>query len=204
MKKRFVAVAVAAVLVSGCDQKSERKEAQATLSPASSPDVTPEQRAKLVETATAGMERSFDKMESIAFYAAKGEPWVGTGLTLYLSVPQTVDPILRFMPRYRGDSWIFFRHIKVMADSEIVYDKSFEYLKMSHDTGAGYVYESIDYPATPDDIVAIRKIANAKSVLVRLSGEDKREDFDVDEATRVRVRRVLKAYDDLSLIRSGS
>ncbi len=141
-----------------------------------------------------------DKMESISFYSVKGDRWVGTGLTLYVSVPDDASPILRIMPRYSGDSWIFFKSMKVMADSVIVYDKQYEYLKMKRDNGGGMVYERIDYAAQPDDIEAMRKIANAKSVTIRLSGDDKREDFDLDVSAQKKMQRVLKAYDDMATL----
>ncbi|WP_186183860.1 hypothetical protein [Burkholderia gladioli] len=195
-----VAVLAATLTVVACDQSSGTQSQPTAEAPAPKPKITPEERAKIVQAATAGMSLDRDKMESISFYSVKGDRWVGTGLTLYVSVPDDASPILRIMPRYSGDSWIFFKSMKVMADSVIVYDKQYEYLKMKRDNGGGMVYERIDYAAQPDDIEAMRKIANAKSVTIRLSGDDKREDFDLDVSAQKKMQRVLKAYDDMATL----
>jgi hypothetical protein len=139
-------------------------------------------------------------MESIAFYSVKDEPWIDTGITVYISVPDSSKPIFRISPHYHGESWIFFKHVKVMADSAIVYDKDFASFNMKHDNNSAGVYENIDYAGTDEDIAAIRKIVAAKSVTVRLSGDDKRDDVDLDAKSLARMRRALKAYDDMSAL----
>lgn len=164
------------------------------------PALTAEQRSSIVSAATQGMAVSRDKMESITFYSAKDDPWVDTGITVYISVPDMAPPIFRIDPHYHGDSWIFFKHVKVMADSVIVYDKEFASSDMKHDNNSAGVYENVDYPATYADIDAVRKIAAAKTVTVRLSGDDKREDVDLDAESLARMARVLKAYDEMSTL----
>jgi hypothetical protein len=186
----FVALLVA---LFGCDNKP-------TAPVAEKPALTPEQRSTAVKSATVGMVQERDKMESISFFSANGEPWIGNGITVYVSVPDNTHAVLRVSPHYQGSEWIFFKRIKVMADSRIVYERDFSTLRMKHDNVSSGVYESVDYAAETSDVDAMRAIAAAKSVTVRLSGDDKREEFELTEKDRARIARSLSAFDALSAI----
>lgn len=194
--KHISAVLAALLLCAGCDK---HQTPIAPTSEAAKPALTREQRVALVKSATAGMTEERDKMESISFYSTKDEPWIGTGITVYLSVPDDARPLLRVVPHYHGDSWIFFTSVKVMADGKIVYDRSFDGLHMKHDNNVTGVYESVDYAAQADDVAAVRAMASAKNVTVRLAGE-KREDVDLAPADIARAKRVISAYDGLAAL----
>jgi hypothetical protein len=193
MKAVFLVVACA-ITVAGCDNDS--KPQQVTAAPAPKPALNSTQRLQLIADATKGMKADRDKMESITFYSPKGTKWADTGVVVYVALPDDRGPILRVMPSYHGDSWIFFNRIKVMADNDIVYEKQFDSLKMKHDNNSAGVYEDVDFAADDGDIGALRKIANAKSVTVRLDG-DKQQDFDMTAADRLRIQAALNAYDAL-------
>lgn len=192
IRKRAVCAALLIALF-GCDNKP-------TVQIAAKPALTPVQRSAAVLSATQGMVLERDKMESISFFSAKGEPWIGDGITVYVAVPDDTHAFLRVAPHYQGSEWIFFKRIKVMADSKIVYEKDFSALRMKHDNNSSGVYESIDYAADESDVGAMRAIANARSVTVRLSGDDKREEFDLTDKDRARIARSLSALDALSSI----
>lgn len=201
-KKIIIGVVAAAAVIGFINiaAHSNREEtAPASQQPPPKPALTAEQRDDLIKRATAGMAVDRDKMESITFYTPKGSPWAGTGIVTYIGIPDGGGPILRMMPAYHGDSWIFFDRIKVMADSKIVYEKSFDHFKMKHDNNTAGVYESVDYPADLNDVVALTAIAGAKSVTVRLAG-DKLEDFELTDADRERIAQTLKAYSALSAL----
>jgi hypothetical protein len=193
MIRKGAVFAALLIALSGCDNKPA---APVEVKPA----LTLEQRAAVVESATRGMQLERDKMESISFFSAKGEPWIGNGITVYVAVPDNTHAFLRVSPHYQGSEWIFFKRIKVMADSRIVYEKDFSALRMKHDNNSSGVYESVDYAAEVIDVDAMREIAAAKSVTVRLSGDDKREEFDLTEKDRARIARSLSAFDALSAI----
>jgi len=195
MIKWMVCLCAAAALA-GCDNRSGDEGAPTR---AEKPRLTAEQRAQLLKSATVGMTEERDKMESISFFSAKDEPWIDTGITVYLSVPDNSSPLLHIVPHYHGDSWIFFNTVKVMADGKIVYERSLDGIRMKHDNNTTGVYESADYPAEAVDLFAIRAIASASSVTVRLAGE-KREDVDLSAAALARVKRVVKAYNDLAAL----
>ncbi|BBP95936.1 hypothetical protein BSFA1_10650 [Burkholderia sp. SFA1] len=193
---KWILCLCAAAALAACDNHSGNESASA---PAEKPMINAEQRAQLVKSATVGMSEERDKMESISFFSAKDEPWIDTGITVYLSVPDDSSPILRIVPHYHGDSWIFFNTVKVMADGKIVYERSLDGLRMKHDNNTTGVYESADYAAEAADLFAIRAIAGASSVTVRLAGE-KREDVDLSPAAIARVKRVVKAYNELAAL----
>jgi hypothetical protein len=196
MRKIVLAGAILFPILWGCDQSTPPSAPVQAEAP--KPTLSKEERDSLVAKATAGMAAEHDKMESISFYTVKSDNMANTGLSTYVAVPDQGRAIFRVMPHFHADTWIFFNQIKVMADDKIVYDKSFQSVKMSHDNNSAGVFESIDYAADPSDIAAMREIAAAKSVTVRLSGREKREDFDLKTEDKQRIARSLKAYDDLA------
>lgn len=194
----LAAIVVVGVISAVGNGNHAKTDAESQTAPAK-PMLTKEQREQLIKTATAGLDSDRDKMESMTFFSPKGTKWAGTSIVTYIGVPDDGSPILRMMPNYHGDSWIFFDHVKVMADSKIVYEKSFDKLKIKRDNNTAGVYESVDYPADIADVVALTAMAQAKSVTVRLAGE-KIEDFDMTDADRARIGQTLKAFSALSAL----
>lgn len=184
--------------LSGCNNQ-EKAATQTAVQSDPVPKLTGDARQKIVTASTKGFEAERDKMEKITFYTPQItlDAWNTQTLSAYISLPDDGEPILRMNPHYHGDSWIFFQEVKVMADDQIVYDKMLPYEKMKHDNNSAGVFESADYVANDDDISALRKIAAAKSVTVRLSGNQNRQDFDMSAADQKRIADALKAYDTL-------
>lgn len=195
MRFTSIALIAAAFSLSACDNKPASQAAAPVVKPA----LTEQQRTELIAKATNGMELSRDKMEKVSFYTPKTplDDWTKQPIGTYISIPDGSRAFFRIYPHYTGDSWIFFQKVKVMADDQIVYTKDFPYESMHHSNSGGYVYESADYAAKDDDIEAMRKIATAKSVTVRLSGKEHQEDFEMSKADQKRIASVLQAYDEL-------
>ncbi|MDN7427783.1 hypothetical protein [Burkholderia sp. AU45388] len=198
MRFTSIALIATALFLSGCDDKSSPQASAPA--PVAKPALTEQQRSDLISTATKdGFEVERDKVEKITFYSPKtnSSEWSNQYLGVYISVPDGKGPIFRIYPHYQGDDWIFFDHLKVLADNEIVYEKEYSSSDMRRDAKSSRVYESTDYAAKDDDIAAMRKISSARSVTVRLSGRDHRQDFEMSQGDRQRIARALSAYDSL-------
>ncbi|HGL5386841.1 hypothetical protein [Burkholderia orbicola] len=197
MRLTPIALIAAALLLSACDNSSSP---QASIpAPVAKPALTEQQRTALIVKATHGMDVNRDKMEKVSFYTPKipSDEWVKQSLGVYLSIPDGSRVIFRIYPHYTGSDWIFFQRVKVMADDQIVYEKDFPYSEMNHSNNYGRVYESADYAAKDVDIEAMRRIAAAKSVTVRLSGREHQQDYDMSKPDQQRIASALKAYDEL-------
>ncbi|QIX17328.1 hypothetical protein [Burkholderia multivorans] len=203
MRFTTIALIVAAISLSACDDKPAAPQAS-TPEPVAKPALTEQQRADLIAKATHGMEVNRDKMEKVSFYTPRIplEEWANQPLGVYLSIPDGYRVIFRVHPHYTGSDWIFFQKIKVMADDQIVYEREFPYADMVRTNSYGSVYESTDYAAKDADIEAMRKIAAAKSVTVRLSGRENQRDYEMSKADQQRIAQALKAYDELQPLSS--
>ena len=99
---------------------------------------------------------------------------------------------------YYSEDWIFFKRIKVMADDDVVYEK--ETPSPVHENHGGFIWETADYLAKDDDVVALRKIASAKKVTVRFSGREHYDDHQMTSKEIANLRKVLTAYDALDAL----
>lgn len=199
MRLTAFALVAASLFLSACDNNHSTNTAPQTTLP-SAPKLTEQQRTELISQATKnGFEIERDKIEKVTFYSPRttSAEWSNQYLATYISIPDGSRAILRIYPHYQGDDWIFFDHLKVMADNEIVYDREYSSSDMRHDNKGGRVYESADYAAKDDDIAAMRKIAVAKSVTVRLSGREHRQDFEMSKGDQERIGLALRTYDAL-------
>lgn len=136
-------------------------------------------------------------MEKTTFYTSRGANNPKTQLGAYLGIADGGSPYLRMRTVYYGGRWIFYDHIKVMADDQIVYEKTYRRQDMTRDNEAGSVWEVADYNAKPDDIVALQAISKAKSVIVRFTGRDRIHDHKMSIGEKSGLAAVLKAYADL-------
>lgn len=197
---KAVAVLLACSLaLAACNNNSTNPTTQQAQTAPPKQELTQQQRERIITTTTRGLEAERDKVERITFYTPPTslDEWNTQSLAAYISLPDGRGPILRINPHYHGEDWIFFNHIKVMADNDIVYDKQFSFGDVKRDNNSAGVYESADYAARDDDIAAMRKIATAKSVTVRLSGREHRQDFDMSPEDQARIAKSLSTYDAL-------
>lgn len=164
--------------------------------------VSADERKKIVDAATSGLELERDKMERISFYSNKRRDVLSTKFEAYLSVPDATSPILRLRPMYYGREWVFFDRIKVMADDEIVYEQ--EIANPVHDNGSDRVWETADYAVRQADLPAIRRIAAAKHVTIRFAGRERREDHDMTAAEIANLREIVTAFDAMAKLSAPS
>ena len=182
---------------------SSHAPVEAASVPAPTPALQPtviigDERKPIVAALTKGMELERDKMEGISFYSAKGRNYLASGLEAYISLPDRSLPIFRVRPTYYGDNWVFYDTLKVMADDEIVYERTFKHGEVQHDNSSGSVWETADYVAREPDLVALKKIANAKSATIRFSGRERRDDHELTAKERKRLQEVIATYEQLT------
>lgn len=164
--------------------------------------ISADERKKIVDAATSGLELERDNMERISFYTNREREILSTKLEAYLSVPDATPAILRIRPMYYGTDWIFFDHIKVMADDEVIYEQTIE--NPIRDNGSGSVWETADYAVRLADLAAMRRIAAAKSVTIRFYGRERRKDHEMTPSELKNLREILAAFDAMANLSAPS
>lgn len=206
MKKTLVVLLVIGLAAcsrtpDGQGSTQTQAEAATVAAPKPAPEpkiITGDQRKPIVAALTKGMDLERDKMEGISFYSAKGRSYLASGLEAYISLPDRSLPIFRVRPTYYGDTWVFYDTLKVMADDEIVYERTFAHGEVQHDNSGGSVWETADYVAREPDLVALKKIANSKSATIRFSGRERRDDHELTAKERKRLQEVIATYEQLT------
>ena len=102
-----------------------------------------------------------------SFVKYRNEPYLHS----YVALVDCTTPNILLNPRFKGDSWMFMTKVAVMADGELVLEQDVTNPPVQRDTYPGLVEESGTWIASDADLEALRKIAAAKAVVVRLSGE---------------------------------
>lgn len=166
-------------------------------SPPAKPYVTAEERNSILAAATKKLKRSRDEMEKTTFYTSPGANTLRTQVGAYIGLADGGQPYLRMMVMYHGSRWIFYDHIKIMADDQIVYQRTYRRSEIKRDNEARSVWEVADYVAQPDDLASLQAISAAKSVTVRFAGRDRIYDHKMTTAEKSGLTSVLKAYDHL-------
>jgi hypothetical protein len=156
-------------------------------------------RAKIIMAATKDLKLNRDKIEKTSFYLSKNRNQSNSGIEAYIGISDGGSPYLRVRPIYYGDNWVFFDKIKVMANDEIVYEKTFPRSAVARDNAAGSVWETADYIAEKYDLVALRKIASSSSATIRFDGRDRQHDHKITSRESASMKVVLDAYDKLKL-----
>lgn len=168
-----------------------------TVVTAPAPQLSADERARILSNTIKGLKVKRDDMEKVTFYSTQSGDALKTQLNAYLGVPDDGRPYLRMRAVFFGDRWVFFESIKIMADNEIVLEKTLPRSVITRDNEAGSVWEVADYSPQQDDIQALEKISNAKSATIRFSGRDRIRDHKISSAERAALRSILKAHHEL-------
>jgi hypothetical protein len=160
------------------------------------PSITEKERKKIIADATKSLIRQRDQMEKITFYSPSKDVHQ-THVGAYLGIEDGGAPVLHMRTIYFGDRWVFFEKVKIMADDEIVFEKNFSRSDIVRDNADGDVWEVADFVPGQNDLLAIKKIVRAKSVMVRFEGDERRHDHKISTIEKTRLQSILKAYDEL-------
>lgn len=81
-------------------------------------------------------------------------------------------PLIALRASFRSKrGWLFLRQVAVMLDGGVVIERRWEHFEVQRDSESYGVEERANAIATEDEIAALRKVASAKAVLVRLTGD---------------------------------
>ncbi|MBU1083147.1 hypothetical protein KKE14_01790 [Patescibacteria group bacterium] len=91
------------------------------------------------------IKEDYDKMENISWYLNANSSYLN-GLELYTGdYKEKGFALLRFRAGTKGDGWIFFKKIIILADDER-YVIDFDYLARETEVVGGSCYETVDVP----------------------------------------------------------
>ena len=179
------------------DQSESNMDSARANAPPAKPQLSADERARVLSNATKGLRVKRDEMEKVTFYSTNSGDALKTQVTAYLGVPDGDPPYLRMRTVFFGDRWVFFETIKIMTDNEIVLEKALPRSVITRDNEDGSVWEVADYTPREDDLQALKKISTAKSATIRFSGRDRIRDHKISEAEKASLRMILKAHREL-------
>ena len=122
-------------------------------------------------------------------------------VTIYLAVPDCKSPVLLLRPRVFRDSWLFVNRVSVLADADLVLDRTIQAEdRPSREVYSGGVEEKVDFALTEKQIAELRKLEIAKRANVRITGDRGYVSLTAKEAASFKddVAGSLRIYDTLS------
>lgn len=137
-----------------------------------------------------------DKVQGATFYKPDCMPeYADTRCYILPYIGKNDNSVwLRMDYHYTGDSWVFFKNIKILVDGQN-YSKSFNYFDINHDNEAGKVWEWIDTDVSNADIEMLKAIANSNETIVRYEGDAYRYDLTVTSGDKQGIKDVLTVYE---------
>jgi hypothetical protein len=130
-------------------------------------------------------------------YSALGDRYVFS----YIALVDCGLPKYVLRPHYFSKhDWLFLNRVTIMAEGEVVLDRDLSKLKARRDAESWGVDETVEFVATDEDLAALRRVAVASKVLIRLTGEKGYVATPPDYLARFSddVRNALVAYDKLT------
>jgi hypothetical protein len=181
---------------SGASQNSDTTKSLASASAPAKVALTADVRTRALADATKKLKKERDQIEKTTFYSSPTDG-LRTQVGAYFGIADGRSPYLRMKTVYYGDRWVFYDAVKIMADDEVIYEKSFRRTDITRDNAAGDVWEVADYLADANDLRALERISSAKSVTVRFAGRDRVRDHKMTAAEKTGLKSVLAAYTEL-------
>lgn len=187
---------VVAILVSALSPDEEVSKAANTSQPVPVPVplMTADERQSLTKQWTKGLIETKDKIEKTSYFQASKSNIARTKVSAYIALGEQGPPSLRAVADYSAERWLFVRTIKIMADDEVVLERQVTRPDIRRDNGSDWVVENIDFSANPSTFIALERVANARTAVIRFSGRDRRHDHAITTKERAELKRVLDAY----------
>mgnify|MGYP003384917645 CR=1 FL=1 len=114
------------------------------------------------------MEPTMELEDIRAMYARDGgKPFIRA----YVSLKDCSQPKIILLPTFRATSWIFLEHFGLMLDGSLVIERKFDSSQVDRDNSHNEVSESAYVVLNEQEIITLRRIGEAKQVLVRLTGK---------------------------------
>lgn len=145
--------------------------------------------------------RNTDKMEGISWYSHKSSPKYSNanGVYLYFGKQEsgTITP-LRLRLQYYSDSWLFVQDAWARVDGDRISlpQSSKRFSGWERDNSSGNIWEWSDTALTThSEIASVRKLAFAKTAVVRFEGQQYRDDRILSDQQLKAMREVIGAYE---------
>ncbi|HEY5799278.1 MAG TPA: hypothetical protein VIT92_03615 [Burkholderiaceae bacterium] len=168
-------------------------EAAAPVPTATEP-LSKDARDKLIADAAKGFKQERDKTEGLTYYTVKDTPIYKHKLSTYISVPDQGPALLRVVLANQGKAWLNFDSMKATADDTMVLQKDFPAQQVQRGENAAGKFETTDFVALPTDVVALEKIADAKTVKIELVGKDRNTSFTLAKKAQQDLKSTLAAF----------
>ena len=120
----------------------------------------------------------------------------------YISLPDCGDPIYFLKPRHFSQrGWLFLNRLSVLSDGELVFDQDLSTFKVDRERLPGGVEEEVSFVPTPAQFDALRKLATATKLSVRITGKKGYVTLKQSDVAKLRidVASGLRMYDKLLL-----
>lgn len=91
---------------------------------------------------------------------------------IYIAAPECKPAGILIAPAVneRG-GWLFMKNVSLLADGDLVFEKSFEMHSVTRDNDAKWIHERIDLLLTEADLAQLRKYSSAERQAARITGE---------------------------------
>jgi hypothetical protein len=94
----------------------------------------------------------------------------GPFLGIYIAAPECSAPSILLAPVVTGENWLFMNKVALMADGEVVLERTFSEVERDHN--ANRIVERAAFVATNEEINALKKFASAKTAIIRIGGKN--------------------------------
>ncbi len=146
-----------------------------------------------------GLRVNKDEMRDIAFYEHPTSPKYrnSNGVFIYFGKQGKDFQALRFVMQYFADDWLFVEKAWAKADGETIQlPQVTKFNGWERDNGSGDIWEWSDAPViSASEIASIKKLAKAKSVMIRFEGKQYYNDKKLSEAQLKALRDMISAYE---------
>jgi hypothetical protein len=89
----------------------------------------------------------------------------------YVSLVDCKSPVIVLRPHYFSKGgWLFMNRVAVMADGNVVLEHKFDNTEIQRDAHTWGVDEEASWVASSSDVDGLKKVVDAKVVIVRLAG----------------------------------
>jgi hypothetical protein len=157
------------------------------------------ERAKIVaqqKAALAALRRERDEVKNLTFYSAKELPINSPGnyWALYIGVPPSGQPYLRFKWMYSARDWLFIRGMTLNIDGTPMPPATIGSLVVKRDHSGGRIWEWHDESIGDKDIAFFQRLIASKKTIIRYEGSRYHADRVLSDTEKKAFKRVLDAY----------
>ena len=141
-----------------------------------------------------------DEFKDITWYKHPSEPAYRnsrSSIYAYIGKRSYGDPFLRLVTQYKDDSWLFVEKVQVNVDGEVFTLTVADGHRFEGDNGYGGIWEWKDELPTAAQLNIMRKIGEAKKVMIRYTGSQYYDEKRMQTKDIKALKEVLLAYQEM-------